>query len=131
MARQHGFTLIELMIALVVVGILATVAMPSYNNYVIRSRLVEAQSSLASGRVRTEQFYQDNRTYIGMTCPPATATFAFNCGAPAPTATTYTITATGLGFTFTINQDNARATTTAASGWPTSATCWTTSTGGC
>lgn len=60
---QHGFTLIELMVTVVIVSILAAIAVPAYDNYVLRGKLTEAFTNLANLRVQLEQFYQDNRNY--------------------------------------------------------------------
>lgn len=118
MFKQRGFSLVELMIAIAIIGILAMIVLPSYNDYVTRSRFTEAHSALAAGRVNAEQHFQDNRTYVGMACPGATDFWAFNCNA-APAG--YTITATGragmVGFAFTIDQNNARRTTAVREGW--------------
>lgn len=135
--RIHGFTLIELMIAIAVAGILAAVAIPSYNSYVMRGKIPEATSALATKRVQLEQYYQDNRTYVGA---PACANdavssrnFVFSCSV-APTASTYTLQAQGVGsmggFAFTVNQANVRATTSAPSGWTANGNCWITNKGG-
>ncbi|TAN81355.1 MAG: pilus assembly protein PilE, partial [Gallionella sp.] len=106
------------------------VAFPSYSDYVTRGKLAEATSGLADGRVKMEQFFQDNRTYIGGTCPAATTYFTFACS--NLTATTYTITATGAddnlsAFSYTIDETNTRASNTP---WGTSATCWVINNGG-
>jgi type IV pilus assembly protein PilE len=125
MKLQRGFTLIEIMIVVVIIAILSAVAVPSYRDYVIRGQLVEGTSALAEGRIRLEQFFQDNRAYdaAGSPCPANTALFTYNC-ATAPT--TYTLTATGIaglaGFVYSINQANAKTSTTPVSGGPVN--CW-------
>lgn len=134
MNKQRGVTLIELMIVVALIGVLAGIAVPAYNDYVIRGKLVDATAQLADARVKIEQFFQDNRTYDGCPNPPESKYFTFVCNDPAPTATTYTLTATnkanqGLGvagdYTFTINQANAKATTKfAGSALSPAAPCW-------
>lgn len=129
MKIQQGFTLVELMIVVAIIGILAGVAMPAYNDYVIRGKLVEGTSALSNGRIKMEQFFQDNRTYAGGPCPAATTHFTYDCANPAATTTTYTITATGKGdlssFSYTINQSNIKRTTALKTGWgSTPANCW-------
>ena len=89
MNKQSGFTLIELMIVVAIVGILATIAYPSYSDYVIRGRIPEATSALAAKRVQLEQFFQDNRTYVGApACAADDATtsrfFNFSCNPAGP-----------------------------------------------
>jgi len=132
MKKAAGFTLIELMITVAIVGILASVAIPAYTSYVIRGKLVDATTQLSSARVQLEQFFQDNRTYVGWVCPDATKYFTFGCDTPARTATTYTLTATsnaneGLGaagdYTFTIDETNSKDTTKFA-GTAMSPGCW-------
>jgi type IV pilus assembly protein PilE len=127
-----GFTLIELMIVVAIVGILATVALPAYNDYITRSRVSAALTELASLRPQMEQFYQDNRNYGTGTCGAAMPTsqhFAFTCtlggGGQA-----YTLTAQGVaagsmdGFGYTVTETNTRATTGTGNWAKTSATCW-------
>ena len=132
MKTSKGFTLIELMITVAVIAVLAGIAYPSYTAYIMRGKLAEGHSALSDGRIKMEQFFQDNRTYVGGPAPAATANFSY---APSNlTASTYTLTATGLGglagFVYTINQNNVKATTAAPSGWGTSTTCWVSKKGG-
>ncbi len=143
MKLARGFTLVELLIVVAIIGVIAAIAVPQYGDYVTRSKLAEATATLSEHRVKMEQFFQDNRTYVSacaagsIAATPAGRYFAYDCG--APTATTFTITATGVaaqgmaGFVFTINQANARGTTTVKTGWlGDGSTCWVTNkAGGC
>ena len=68
-----SFNLIEVMIVVVIISILAAIAIQAYSDYVIRGKLTEATSNLGQLRIRAEQWFQDNRTYVGMLCAPANA----------------------------------------------------------
>jgi len=135
--RQSGFTLIEVMITVAIIGILAAIAYPSYRDYILRGRLVDGTNGLASMRAEMERHFQDNRTYATVgafttPCARAAATrtfgnFVVSCSA-GPTATTYTLLATGNGpvanFGFTVTEADVRATTTTVTGWTTGGACW-------
>jgi type IV pilus assembly protein PilE len=136
--KQNGFTLIELMIVVAIIGVLASIALPAYNGYILKSTLAEATSGLANTRIRMEQYFQDNRTYAGadgagLPCAPNNngRNFNFSC---VVAATTYVVTANGKaqgsGFALTVNQDNVQATTGVPSGWSTGA-CWVSKKSGC
>jgi type IV pilus assembly protein PilE len=123
---QMGFTLLELMIVVAIIGILTSIVLPSYKNYVTKAKITEATSELSDLRIKMEQFYQDNRTYVNGPCVGASdiASFTISCG--TPTQNNYTITAQGIGsvtgYNYSINAANARLSTTPKGG--TNKTCW-------
>lgn len=129
-AGNSGFTLIELMIVIAIVGILAAVAVPAYSDYVKRGKITDAVAELSSAKVQAEQFYQDSptHTYVGFNCPAETNYFTFACDT---TATTFSITASGKndlsGFVYTINESNTKTSDTP---WGDSTTCWVNKKGG-
>lgn len=60
---QRGVTLIELMVVVVVVTILASIAVPSYRNYMIRTQRTEARTALLQLQAAQEKFYLQNNRY--------------------------------------------------------------------
>ena len=147
MKSQKAFTLIEIMITVLIVAILAAVAIPSYTEYLRRARVTEATSDLAARRLRLEQYFQDNRTYIGTAavmpeCSPAATeillpNFIVTCAA---TQVTFTLQATGRDgtpvekFVYTIDQNNLRQSSFVGApvNWTPAVpnNCWVTSKGG-
>jgi type IV pilus assembly protein PilE len=59
----HGFTLLELMVTVVIVGILAAIAYPAYTQQVQKTRRSEAKAALTDAAVRMEKYYGNNKTY--------------------------------------------------------------------
>jgi type IV pilus assembly protein PilE len=131
--RRNGFTLIELMIVIAIVAILASVALPSYREYIRRGQVQEAFGNLADYRVKLEQYYQDFRGYGdsgGAVCanganapawgnfvPSGAKYFSYACalGGVADNQS-YTLTATGssgaaVGNVYTLTSGNVKGTT--------------------
>ena len=87
MKRSRGFTLIELMIAVAIVGILAAVAYPAYLDQIRKSRRAEAQSALMNIATRQQQMLLDSRSY-------AATLSALNITVPASVQANYTLSLT-------------------------------------
>jgi type IV pilus assembly protein PilE len=131
-----GFTMIELMIVVVIIGILASIAVPMYGDSVTRSKIIEGATKLGDFRTRMEKFFMDNRTYLaggacGVPNLPLAGddNFQITCAAAAGPPETYLVTATGqaakgmAGFTLTIDQANAK-TSAGPGGKYTNGACW-------
>jgi Tfp pilus assembly protein PilE len=119
-----GFTLIEAMVLVAVLGILAAIGVPNYSRYVTRGHLVEAGNVLAEYRVRMELFHKDNNTYAKAgacgQAPTNLDSFVISC-VVATGGQAFTATATGAGstagFVYTIDHANARRTAAIPSHW--------------
>jgi type IV pilus assembly protein PilE len=132
---ECGFTLLETMIVIAIVAILASIALPSYDAYVKRSRILDAVARLADARARMEDYFFDQRSYVddagrcGVEVAASTTdSFTVRCEG---SATAYRYTASGIAakgmaaFAYTIDQAGFKATLSAPIGWARAADCWT------
>jgi type IV pilus assembly protein PilE len=132
-AMKNGFTLIELMIAVAIVGILAAIAIPSYTAYVRRSNRTDAVRALTLDAQALERCYSQVFSYAGCATAPAGASVSsqlnYTITITVPSATTYTIVATPLSpqqvgdatcTSMTLNETGTQSATPAAN----SRTCW-------
>jgi type IV pilus assembly protein PilE len=130
-SAQRGFTLIELMITVAIVGILAAIAYPSYTNYVLRGYRSEGLAMLSDAAARMERFYAQNNTYAGATLATLGITNAnspngrYTLSLPAAaTVTTYSLQIAPQGAqtkdttcgTMSLDQSGTKS--------PTTAECW-------
>ncbi len=141
-AGARGFTLIELMITVMIIGILSAIAIPQYQQYVTKARRAEAKSGLARVQSALERYFTVNNKYVTdpltlllQPCGAATTTSGESCGSGNYTITIadlngniaagYTLTATPVHAdavcgSFTVDSLNKKT----VSGTGTVADCW-------
>jgi type IV pilus assembly protein PilE len=101
---ERGVTLIEVMVVVAIVGLLAAIAIPAYNDYVTRSRRSNAFTALETVRAAQEMYRAENGSYASAFVSGATTVLAgcsstmagsdYTIAVASPTSTTFTATAT-------------------------------------
>ena len=119
---NRGVTLIELIVVVVIVGLLASIAVPTYRQYVLRANRTEARAALLALATAQEKYYVTCNSYVATldstksdVCPGKTGSLSF------PSASEkgyYTIAVTGADDDAAGNPQSWTATATAASGQP-------------
>lgn len=128
--KQHGFTLIEMMIVVALIAILAGIALPAYNNYISRSKIKTAQADLVALSLNFENHYQRKLEYPENSVDlsdtgklrdefkgwsPASTDFNFKTDASVASKSNYKIIAVGTGSSslsgceISLNKNNERA----------------------
>ncbi|MFW6324054.1 MAG: type IV pilin protein [Desulfovibrionales bacterium] len=125
---EEGFSLIELLIVVAIIGLLAAVALPLYNMQTMKAQRTDARAALMESAQRMERYFTNHNTYVGASVGNASSDQVispsekgfYTLALPAVGATTYTIRATRAKgtdpdcTTMTINQ----------AGQKTPAKCW-------
>ena len=117
--RQHGFTLLEILIALVIVGLLAAVALPSFLDSIRKSRRSEAMTALAQLQQAQERWRSNNSAYttdlanLGINATTASGYYSISAGqapgaTPQPLNTAYVAMAYGRSGTSQANDKQCR-----------------------
>ncbi|WP_168017051.1 type IV pilin protein [Halomonas salinarum] len=95
--EQSGFTLIEMLITVAVIGILASIAYPSYQGYVESARVTDGQAKLMELASELERCYTADYSYSGCISLPVDSDEGYYKVTGSPSSSSYTLTATHSG----------------------------------
>ena len=100
---NRGFTLIELMITIAILGIIASIALPAYTGYIKTAKLQEAHNNIAALRIAQEEFFLENNAYFGGAGTAAVETASGGLwkaakGSESAVAFNYVVTATATSW---------------------------------
>ncbi len=138
--KISGFTLIEIMIVVSIVGILLAIALPQYSGYMTKAARNDAKSTMLNIAQMEERYYSNNATYILISAPPAAAPTGFQnysgndpnsskynitvvVGSTASIATSFLMTATPVVAGYDSQCGNLTLTSTGVKG-STTGSCW-------
>ena len=105
MKKQQGFTLIELMIVVAIVGILAAIAIPAYKDYLVRSKVSECAAALSACKTSVTEFYFSKSAWPSLASSGCTNVASQHCGAvttTGPAITNSVLASTGVGTACTL-----------------------------
>ena len=106
LAARHGFTLVELLVALTALGILAAIALPAFFEQLARARRTDVQAALLEDAAYMQHYYASHNAYTDTPAPQlpfastprlGTASYAIAVSVPAADPTSFVLTATRSG----------------------------------
>lgn len=140
MSRKHGFTLIELLVVVVIVGIVAAIAVPSYNSYVLKSRRADAFDAVTFVQQEQERYRSQHTEYAAgfddLKIPTASTAGHYQLSLSEVSPRGYTLTAVPVAggaqvkdldcqsFKVLVFKGTAARSATAKDGGDTTAKCW-------
>jgi type IV pilus assembly protein PilE len=134
MRKQHGFTLVELMVTVAIIGVISAIAFPSYNSYMKKSRRADAKVGLSKVADKQERYYLQQNTYatstalLGLANPVVSDEGYYNITVNAGAGTAgFTLSAAAVGVQTgdtTTSAGDCTTMTLSSTGAKTPEACW-------